>query len=298
MSPFWSHLSCDVSVLCSSKGDEDEDEVFVGPVSHKERCVSVNVASRLEDGGGGGVRGSWSPLSGDQLEAVCQEAHRLADQLQCSELSQPHGEEEQTANVTTDTTADVTTDGDEFVQDAEAKLGVFDQTASALSPIKRQTFCVQDSPMKQLPPVVQRRLLRGTSSNTAPSTRSTNTAPSTRPASSASSTRPASLAPSARPTSIARLSTSSPVVGVKPQPRTGLRGKATLGVVLPSRPAAPTASSSASRSRAEKPRLQPPSKVGEKFVFLLFRSQMKHSACSSRSLVGFLHCRNLVLSRT
>ncbi|XP_049928823.1 G2 and S phase-expressed protein 1 isoform X2 [Epinephelus moara] len=259
----------DVSLSpASSKGDEDEDEVFVGPVSHKERCISVNVASRLEDGGGGGVRVSWSPLSGDQLEAVCQEAHRLANQLQCGEVSQPRGEDDKTSNTTTDTAAD----RDEFVQDAEAKLGVLDQTARVLSPIKRQTFCVQDSPMKQLPPAVQRQLLRGSSSNTASSTRPANmtssthpasTASSTRPASTASSTRTANSALSTRAAASARLSTSSPVVGVKPQPRIGLRGKAPLGVgiVLPSKPAAPTTSCSASKSKVEKTRLQPPSKA-------------------------------------
>ncbi|XP_054476097.1 G2 and S phase-expressed protein 1 isoform X2 [Anoplopoma fimbria] len=266
----------DVSLSpASSKGDEDEDEVFVGPVSHKERCVSVSMASLagVGGGGGGGVRASWSPLSGDQLEAVCQEAHRLADQLQCSELSKPSGEDATTADVTT-------MDKDEFVQDAEAKLGVLGRTAGALSPIKRQTFCVQDSPMKQLPPAVQRRLLRGSSTNTPTSTRSaaiatstrhantptstrpSNTTASTRPATTATSTRPPALsaASSARPAS--RQSTSSPVAGVKPLPRTGLRGKAALGVavVLPSRPAAVTVSCSVSKSRVEKTRLQPPSK--------------------------------------
>ncbi len=243
-----------LSLFCSSKGDEDEDEVFMGPVSHKERCVSVKVVSRLEDGG---MRASWSPLTGDQLDAVCQEAHRLADQLQSGELSRPHSEDDQPTIMTTDTT----TDREEFLQDAEAKLGALGQTASVLSPIKRQTFCVQDSPVKQLPPAVQRRLLSANTSNAASSTRPANAASTTRRASTASSTRPAATA---------RLSTSSPVAGVKAQSRTGLRGKALLGVVLPSKPAAPTTSCPASKSRMEKTRLQPPSKVGEKFVFFYF----------------------------
>ncbi|XP_034734592.1 G2 and S phase-expressed protein 1 [Etheostoma cragini] len=235
----------DVSLSpASSKGDEDEDEVFVGPVTHKERCLSVNVVSPLE----GGVRASWSPLSGDQLEAVFQEAHKLANRLQESEPSQPHCEDDKTANVTNDTT----TDREEFVLDAEAKLGVLGQTASALSPIKRQTFCVQDSPMKQLPPAVQRRLLNGSISNTSSSTRPANTALSSRYAT-------VNAASSIRPT--VRLSTSSPVAGVKPQPRTGLRGKAATGIVLPSKPAAPTTSCLSSKTRVEKTRLQPPSKA-------------------------------------
>ncbi|KAM9352125.1 G2 and S phase-expressed protein 1 [Symphorus nematophorus] len=240
----------DVSLSpASSKGDEDEDEVFVGPVSHKERCVTVNMESQLGDSSSG-VRASWSPLTGDQLEAVCQEAHRLADQLQSSELNRPRSEHDKTTNVTSDST----TDRDEFVQDADAKLGVLGQTASALSPIKRQTFCVQDSPMKQLPPAIQRSLLRGSSSNTASSTRPSNAASSTRRSS-------ANTNSFSRPAAYTRLSTSSPVAGAKAQPRMGLRGKATLGAVLPSKPAAPTTSCSASKSRVEKNRLPPPSKA-------------------------------------
>ncbi|GAA6215378.1 G2 and S phase-expressed protein 1 [Lates japonicus] len=239
----------DVSMSpASSTGDADEDEVFVGPFCHKERCVSVNVASQLE-GSSGSVRVSWSPLTGDQLEAVCQEAHRLATQLQ----TQDDEDDNETTAMITDTTAP----REEFVQDAEAKLDVLGQTTSTLSPIKRQTFCVQDSPMKQLPPAVQRRLLRESNAKSAASTRPTATTNNSR----ASSTRLSSAASSTRPST--RLSTSSPVAGVKAQPRTSLRGKAALGVgvVLPSKPAAPPASCSASKSRVEKTRLQPPSKV-------------------------------------
>ncbi|XP_041852098.1 G2 and S phase-expressed protein 1 isoform X2 [Melanotaenia boesemani] len=217
----------DVSLSpASSKGDEDEDEVFVGPVSHEEKCVSANVASQLEERCGG-VRVSWSPLTGDQLESVCQEAHRLASQLLNGES---HSKDANTAHTLTDYPQE------EFVHDTEAKQGMLGQTASALSPIKRQTFCVQDSPMRQLPPAIQRQLLRGSRPSTASST---------------------------RPTVTARLSTSSPVAGARVQPRTSLRGKSTLGVaaVLPSKPVAPTVSCSTSKSRVNKARLQPPSKT-------------------------------------
>ncbi|KAM3608584.1 uncharacterized protein V6R79_001272 [Siganus canaliculatus] len=240
----------DVSLSpASSKGDESEDEVFVGPVSHKEKCVSVNVVSRLEDCGHS-VRTSWSPLTGDQLEAVCQEAHRLADQLQNGELSQPPGggvredDDKKIPSVTTDATSNK----EVFVQDVEAKLGVLDQAATVLSPIKRQTFCVQDSPMKQLPPAVQRRLLKGSSSSS--------TAPPARHSSASTNSL-------IRPAASTRLSTSSPVAAAKTQPRTGLRGRTSMGVaaVLPSKPAAPTASCSSSKTRVERTRLQPPSKA-------------------------------------
>ncbi|XP_053283910.1 G2 and S phase-expressed protein 1 isoform X1 [Pleuronectes platessa] len=262
-------LDFDVSLSPASfKGDEDEDEVFLGPVSHKERCASVNVAPRLEDLDGG-ERVSLSPLTEDQLESVCQEALKLATQLQNSELSQPHREVGETTTMTTNN--NTTNHRDEFVQDKVAKLNMLGQTASALSPIKRQTFCVQDSPMKELPPAVQRRLLRGSGANIAhsvptnkpSSTRHTsiNVASSNRLSSTTSSNRLSSTASSTRPTT--RLSTSSPVTVAKAQPRMVLRGKVALGVgvVLPSKPAAPPSSCSASKSRVEKTRLQPPSKV-------------------------------------
>ncbi|XP_060932312.1 G2 and S phase-expressed protein 1 [Limanda limanda] len=262
-------LDFDVSLSPASfKGDEDEDEVFLGPVSHKERCALVNVASRLEERDSG-VQASLSPLTEDQLESVCQEALKLATQLQNSELSQPHREFGETTKMTTNN--NTTTHREEFVQDKVAKLNMLGQTASALSPIKRQTFCVQDSPMKELPPAVQRRLLRGSGANIAhsvptnkpSSTRHTsiNAALSNRLSSTASSKRLSCTASSTRPTT--RLSTSSPVAVAKAQPRMALRGKVAMGVgvVLPSKPAAPPSSCSASKSRVEKARLQPPSKV-------------------------------------
>lgn len=204
------------------------------------------------------MQASGSPLTGDQLEAVFQEAHRLADQLQNNELNQPHGGEGGTAG----TTSSITADGEQFVQGAEANLGMLGWPASMCSPIKRQTFLVQDSPMKELPPAIQRSLLRGSSANAASSTRPTI---STRlSVTAAASTRLST-----------RLSTSSPARGPKAQTRPSLRGKAMLGVgvVLPSKPAAMATSCSSNKSRLERSRLQPPSQVGVCFYEILFSSQ-------------------------
>lgn len=225
------------------------------PVSHIERCVAVNVKTQLD---GRQLRTSWSPLTGDQLEAVCQEAHKLASQLQSGDPSQSPSEDDQD----NEATSAVTTQPDEFVQDSQAKLDVFEQSNRVLSPIKRETFCVQDSPLKQLPPAIQQRLLRG-SSNTGivSSVRSANAPLSTRRIS-------AHLKTVVKPACGARLSTSSPVSRPGSQPRAGLRGKAPLAVVLPSKPAAPMASASTAKSRVEKTRLQPPSRVSTASVAL------------------------------
>ncbi|KAM4552920.1 G2 and S phase-expressed protein 1 [Fundulus diaphanus] len=227
----------DVSLSpASSKGEEEEeDEVFVGVVSHKERRVSADASSRLEEGDCGALP-NWTPLTGDQLEAVCEEAHRLANQLQGGE---PHAKGTSTTQPTSAAAASPAAGKEEFTQDPEVKLGMLGRAAGALGSIKRQTFCVQDSPMKQLPPAIQRQQLRGGSSGGAPARRT-------------SSGHPA-----------ARVGASSPTVGARPPSRTTLRGKATLGAagVLPSKPVAPAASRSACRGGLEKARLRPPSRT-------------------------------------
>lgn len=215
--------------------------------ANDDKRISVNVEERLNCGG---LRSSWSPLTGDQLEAVCQEAHRLASQLQSGgDLSQSHSEDDKENGAT----SAMTTQPEDFVQDSESKVKVFEQSNRVLSPIKRETFCVQDSPLKQLPSAIQQRLLRGSSSG--------NTVSFTRSANAPLSTRRASANPKliVQPASVTRMSTSSPVA--RAQARTVLRGKAPLGVVLPSKPAVPMLSTSTSKRKVEKSRLQPLSRV-------------------------------------
>ncbi|CAK6981933.1 plasma membrane calcium-transporting ATPase 1b [Scomber scombrus] len=241
----------------SSKGDEDEDEVFAAQQSSVSRPEWA----------------SWSPLTGDQLDVICEEAQRVADQLQHAE---PHrtGPER--------LLQESATGPEPFLQDADAKLGFLGQPTAPLSPIKRQTFCVQDSPLKLLPPAIQRRLQGGntasstrtssstrpsTSSSTRPSTSSSSTRPSTsssstrpstssstRPNTSSSSTRPSTSSSSTRPSTSTstRPSTSSSDT----KPRMALRGRS--GFVLPSKPAFPSTSC---QTRTERSRLQPPSKM-------------------------------------
>ncbi|XP_062276649.1 G2 and S phase-expressed protein 1 [Scomber scombrus] len=284
----------DVSLSpASSKGDEDEDEVFAAQQSSVSRPEWA----------------SWSPLTGDQLDVICEEAQRVADQLQHAE---PHrtGPERLLQHAATGAERllqHAATGPEPFLQDADAKLGFLGQPTAPLSPIKRQTFCVQDSPLKLLPPAIQRRLQGGntvsstrTSSSTRPSTSSSSTRPSTssystrpstssstRPSTSSSSTRPStssstrpSTSSSTRPntsSSSTRPSTSS--ISTRPstssstrpstssstrpstsssdtKPRMALRGRS--GFVLPSKPAVPSTSC---QTRTERSRLQPPSKM-------------------------------------
>ncbi|XP_055778240.1 G2 and S phase-expressed protein 1 [Salvelinus fontinalis] len=143
----------------SSRGDEDDDEVFVGPVCHKERCISVGLETIVKENVSSwpsvGEGPSWSPLAVDKFEEICKEANLLASQLVVNQQQPDVGV---TNGILTLSKEEPKED---FVQDAGAKLGMFRKPVDAvLSPIKRETFCVQDSPLKQLPPAIQQRLLR------------------------------------------------------------------------------------------------------------------------------------------
>ncbi|XP_051975930.1 G2 and S phase-expressed protein 1 [Xyrauchen texanus] len=220
----------DVSLSpASSKGDPDvEDEVFLGPAGHKEKCIShgveIHAKESLSSGLSLGEETSWSPLTGEKFEEICKEAHQLA-----SHLEQTIMDSVVETNVVSSSQAD---DTETFEEDTTAKLRVFSKPAHVLSPIKRETFLVQDSPMKLLPPAIQKRTLK------------TRGAPGF-----------------GKP----RLSTSSPVRPAVTQPKMASRGKALVANsgVLPSKPTAQGSSrfsSSAKPPPATKTRLAPPSK--------------------------------------
>ncbi|KAJ7997633.1 hypothetical protein DPEC_G00214160 [Dallia pectoralis] len=243
----------------SSKEDDDDDEVFVGPVCHKERCISVGLETVVKEDVSSGPpdveEQPWSPMQGVTFEEICKEAHLLASQLEVSkqptckeahllasqlEVSkqptckeahllasqlkvskQPTSKEahllaSQLEVSKQPTCKEVngpeTVVKEDFLQDNGAKLSVLNKPATGvISPIKRETFCVQDSPLKQLPPAIQQRLIRSGAVST--------------------STK-------------GRVSTSSPLrAGTTSQPKMVLRGRAGLAcnpAVLPSkqRPAA------------------------------------------------------------
>ncbi|XP_077452573.1 G2 and S phase-expressed protein 1 isoform X2 [Stigmatopora argus] len=214
----------------SSMSDKDKDDVFLDMSHHMIEPMPNKLVSCLEQGSGE-ARVRWSPLSGDQLEIVCQEAKRLADRLQRGKG--PSGEEEAAAQ---ESPSLVEADKESFIQDATAKLNVLATPLRHCSPVKRQTFLVQDSPMKDLPPAFQERLRRASA------------APS-----SGSSAAPATRA-------FTRLSTANPAGSVKT--RAPLRGKAGLGGVLPSKPTVPRTLSSVSKGADPlKIKVQRPNKV-------------------------------------
>lgn len=212
----------------SSKGDED-DEVFVGPIRHKERCIAVGVEASVKDslssGPSLGEEPCWSTLTVDNFEEISKEAQLVVSHLDSS----LHGSS--TSQNTCMEEAEFTPAAERFKTDSVAK--------PRLSPIKRETFCIQDSPLKQLPPAIQQRLMKakGAGASTA--------------------------------TGKPRQSTSSPVrqPGALPQPKMTLRSKAGLAgprSVLPSKPTLPAATQTPVKTRPappDKSKLQPPTRV-------------------------------------
>ncbi len=214
----------------SCKGDCNvDDEVFTGPVSHKEKCIShgveIHMTDSISSGPSLGEEPSWSPLTGEKFDEICKEA-----QLLVSHLEQTVTDSVAESSVVSSSQAE---EMETFEEDSTAKLNMVSKPADVLSPIKRETFLVQDSPMKQLPPAIKKRMLKVNG-----------------------------MAGFGKP----RLSTSSPVRPAVTQPKMASRGKGLVASsgVLPSKPTAQgnsRLSYSTKLPPATKTRLPPPSKV-------------------------------------
>ncbi|NWR45812.1 GTSE1 protein, partial [Regulus satrapa] len=133
--------------LSSTSGNEDE--VFVGPVGHKERCIAASIeakkcVSAFDD------KPSWSPLQGEKFVEIFKEARMLALQIETGsknkETETSQSEEQQNEIVET------------FVEDSKSKLKILRNKIIEISPraVKRETYCVQDSPSCLLPPCFQK----------------------------------------------------------------------------------------------------------------------------------------------
>ncbi|CAN8210742.1 unnamed protein product [Coccothraustes coccothraustes] len=133
--------------LSSTSGNEDE--VFVGPVGHKERCIAASIEAKkcvnaFDD------KLMWSPLQGEKFVEIFKEAHLLALQIETGskdeETKISQSEEQENKIVET------------FVEDSKSKLKILRNKNIEISPrpVKRETYCVQDSPACQLPPCFQK----------------------------------------------------------------------------------------------------------------------------------------------
>ncbi|XP_070264132.1 LOW QUALITY PROTEIN: G2 and S phase-expressed protein 1 [Myotis yumanensis] len=139
----------DFDLSLSSLSANEDDEVFFGPVGHKERCV----AASLELGRPGPSPAQppssasespfrWSPLAGEKFVEVYKEARLLALQIESSSRSAappaPAGPE------------DAGSQGVErFIQESRLKMLLFErekETQKSPDSLKRETYCLLDSP--------------------------------------------------------------------------------------------------------------------------------------------------------
>ncbi|XP_032624812.1 G2 and S phase-expressed protein 1 isoform X1 [Chelonoidis abingdonii] len=141
--------------LSLSPASGNEDEVFVGPLGHKEKCVAVSIEatkdaeekiSQTPDD-----KLMWSPLTGEKFVEIFKEAHLLALQLESGNKNEQ--------NKVTQSEGPKPKVIEKFVQASKSKLKIFQKGNIEKSPraIKRETYCVWDSPICQLPPSFQKR---------------------------------------------------------------------------------------------------------------------------------------------
>ncbi|NXJ90891.1 GTSE1 protein, partial [Corythaixoides concolor] len=131
----------------------NEDEVFVGPLRHKEKCIAVNIEAKNAEKKSvpaSDDKHMWSPLTGEKFVEIFKEAHLLALQIETgsrNEQTKISQSEEQENKII-----------EKFVQDSKAKLKILRKQNTEKSPraVKRETYCVQDSPVCQLPPCFQK----------------------------------------------------------------------------------------------------------------------------------------------
>nr|XP_034982380.1 G2 and S phase-expressed protein 1 isoform X2 [Zootoca vivipara] len=132
--------------LSLSPISEQEDEVFVGPMGHKEKCIATALEatkdtippSPLVD------ELTWSPVSEEKFVEIFKEAHQIAVQIQSGSKAKRNNGRQLEEN---------------FVQESKSKLKllekgiVMDKTSKE---VRRETYCVCESPLSPWPPLFQK----------------------------------------------------------------------------------------------------------------------------------------------
>ncbi|XP_042326587.1 G2 and S phase-expressed protein 1 isoform X2 [Sceloporus undulatus] len=157
-------MNNDVSFLTDEKFDfdfllspvsENEDEVFIGPIGHKEKCIAVSLES--PEGSADKIspslldKATWSPLAAEKFVEIFKEAHLIAVQLQSASKTKRNNTDQQEERKTETV--------EKFVQESKSKLKILERgIVMDKSPksIKRDTYSVGESPISQRPPSFQK----------------------------------------------------------------------------------------------------------------------------------------------
>ncbi|XP_023558299.1 G2 and S phase-expressed protein 1 [Octodon degus] len=136
----------DFDLSLSSSSANEDDEVFFGPVGHKERCIaaSLELSDRLATPPASIC--AWSPLTGEKFVEVYREAHLLALQIESQSRTQaaPAAQPVQPWGQGVES----------FVQESKLKVSLFEkeqETEKSPKSLKRETYCLSDSPLVGMP---------------------------------------------------------------------------------------------------------------------------------------------------
>nr|XP_005567050.1 PREDICTED: G2 and S phase-expressed protein 1 isoform X1 [Macaca fascicularis]XP_015312535.1 PREDICTED: G2 and S phase-expressed protein 1 isoform X1 [Macaca fascicularis] len=137
----------DFDLSLSSSSANEDDEVFFGPVGHKERCIaaSLELNNPVPEQPSLPVSESpfaWSPLAGEKFVEVYKEAHLLALQIESSSRNQmaqaAKPEDPQSQGV------------ERFIQESKLKINLFEkekEMKKSPTSLKRETYYLSDSPL-------------------------------------------------------------------------------------------------------------------------------------------------------
>nr|XP_020749295.1 G2 and S phase-expressed protein 1 [Odocoileus virginianus texanus] len=134
----------DFDLSLSSSSANEDDEVFFGPIGHKERCIAASLELNNQIPEEPPLPASerhftWSPLTGEKFVEVYKEAHLLAFQIQsngrtkAAQAAQPEDPGSQGV--------------ERFIQESKLKINLFDrENEMKKSPksLKRETYCLSD----------------------------------------------------------------------------------------------------------------------------------------------------------
>ncbi|XP_072829813.1 G2 and S phase-expressed protein 1 isoform X2 [Vicugna pacos] len=140
----------DFDLSLSSSSANEDDEVFFGPVGHKERCIaaSLELNNQIPEEPllpASESHFTWSPLTGEKFVEVYKEAHLLALQIQSHSRNKaaPAARQE-----------DPGSQGVEgFIQESQLKINLFEkenETKKSPKSLKRETYYLSDSPLRGL----------------------------------------------------------------------------------------------------------------------------------------------------
>ncbi|XP_045408730.1 G2 and S phase-expressed protein 1 isoform X2 [Lemur catta] len=137
----------DFDLSLSSSSANEDDEVFFGPVGHKERCIAASLELNNQIPEQPVLPASescitWSPLTGEKFVEVYKEAHLLALRIE----SNSRNKAAQAAQPKDPWSQGV----EQFIQESKLKVSLFEEEKEMKkSPksLKRETYYLSDSPL-------------------------------------------------------------------------------------------------------------------------------------------------------